>query len=233
LIFCNPSNPTGGVHDAERLQELADVLKDFPQVAVLADEIYERLVYTGKDCASFASYLYDRTLTVNGFSKAYAMTGFRLGYLAAPAKYAKAVTTLQSQLTSCAGSVSQAAGLAALQDVPEEELQEKFAEMKEKRDYVLGRLAAMQDVNVAVPPQGAFYVLPDISRYTDGGDVTSMDDVAFCVDLLQKHKLAIVPGSAFGAPDTVRISYATSFDELAIAMDKLEKYLEELLAAAA
>ena len=224
LIFCNPSNPTGGVHDATRLAELAAVLQDFPQVLVLADEIYERLVYTGEDCPSMATYLYDRTLLINGFSKAYAMTGFRLGYLAAPAPYAKACTTLQSQLTSCAGSISQAAGLAALEEVDEAELQEKFAEMKDKRDYVLERLAAMPHVHVAVPPQGAFYVLPDISHYiTD-----ELDDVEFCKTLLSKQKLAIVPGSAFGAPGTVRISYATSREELAIAMDKLQTYLLSL-----
>jgi aspartate/methionine/tyrosine aminotransferase len=225
LIFCNPSNPTGGVHDAARLQELADVLQDFPQVLVLSDEIYERLCYTGHDCPSMATYLYDRTLVINGFSKAYAMTGFRLGYLAAPAPYAKACTTLQSQFTSCAGSISQAAGLAALEQVDEAELQEKFSEMKTKRDYVLDRLAQMPHVLVAVPPQGAFYVLPDLSHYmTD-----EFDDVEFCKTLLQTHKLAIVPGSAFGAPGTVRISYATSLSELAIAMDKLQTYLEEQL----
>lgn len=224
LIFCNPSNPTGGVHDATRLQELAAVLQDFPDVRVLSDEIYERLCYTGYDCPSMATYLYDRTLVINGFSKAYAMTGFRLGYLAAPAPYAKACTTLQSQFTSCAGSISQAAGLAALEQVDEAELQVKFQEMRTKRDYVLDRLAHLPHVRVAVPPQGAFYVLPDLSHYmTD-----TFDDVEFCKTLLQTHKLAIVPGSAFGAPGTVRISYATSLSELAIAMDKLQTFLEEL-----
>jgi bifunctional aspartate aminotransferase and glutamate/aspartate-prephenate aminotransferase len=229
LIFCNPSNPTGGVHDATRLQELAAVLQDFPHVLVLSDEIYERLCYTGYDCPSMASYLYDRTLVINGFSKAYAMTGFRLGYLAAPAPYAKACTTLQSQFTSCAGSISQAAGLAALELVDEAELQEKFLEMRTKRDYVLDRLAQLPHVLVAVPPQGAFYVLPDLSHYMTEDD--AFDDVEFCKTLLQRHQLAIVPGSAFGAPGTVRISYATSLTELAIAMDKLQMFLEELAAA--
>ena len=223
LIFCNPSNPTGGVHDAVRLQELASVLEDFPQVLVLSDEIYERLCYTGSDCPSIAKYLFDRTLVINGFSKAYAMTGFRLGYLAAPSPYAKACTTLQSQFTSCAGSISQAAGLAALEQVTDAELHIKFDEMKLKRDYVLRRLAEIPRVFVAVPPQGAFYVLPDVSSYMK----ESFDDVEFCKTLLQKHKLAIVPGSAFGAPGTVRISYATSMDELEIAMDKLQTFTSE------
>jgi aspartate/methionine/tyrosine aminotransferase len=225
LIFCNPSNPTGGVHDAKRLEELASVLNDFPQVLVLSDEIYERLCYTGYDCPSMASHLFDRTLVINGFSKAYAMTGFRLGYLAAPSAYAKACTTLQSQFTSCAGSISQAAGLAALENVDETELQEKFHEMKAKRDYVLQRLNSIPHAGVSVPPQGAFYVLPDVSHYTSDD---SFDDVEFCKTLLQDHQLALVPGSAFGAPGTVRISYATSLEELKVAMDKFQTFLERL-----
>jgi aspartate/methionine/tyrosine aminotransferase len=222
LILCNPSNPTGGVHNEERLVELAKVLEKYPQVAVLADEIYERLAYNGEPPA-FASMpnMFGRTLTVNGFSKAYAMTGMRLGYLAAPAKLAKAVTTIQSQLTSCAGSVSQAAGIAALTQVSDEELFANVEVMKEKRDYVLGELESMNGVSVAVPPQGAFYVLPDVSGYFGG------DDTELCLELLKQKKLALVPGSSFGAPGTVRISYATSMEELQVAMNKLAEFLQE------
>jgi aspartate/methionine/tyrosine aminotransferase len=219
LILCNPSNPTGGVHDETRLQELAAVLQNYPKVAVLADEIYDRLVYDG-DCPSFAKFLWDRTLTVNGFSKAYAMTGMRLGYLAAPAHMAKAVTTIQSQLTSCAGSISQAAGVAALQKVSDEELRHNVQVMREKRDYVLGELESMPGVTVAVPPQGAFYVLPELEGYGD--------DTELCLQLLKRKKLALVPGSSFGAPGTVRISYATSMEELKVAMSKLREFLQEL-----
>eukprot|EP00566_Odontella_aurita_P013174 CAMPEP_0113586108 /NCGR_PEP_ID=MMETSP0015_2-20120614/34114_1 /TAXON_ID=2838 /ORGANISM="Odontella" /LENGTH=469 /DNA_ID=CAMNT_0000491509 /DNA_START=92 /DNA_END=1501 /DNA_ORIENTATION=- /assembly_acc=CAM_ASM_000160 len=226
LILCNPSNPTGGVHSAKRLRELAEVLADYPKVAVLADEIYERLVYTddeeGKH-VSFASMpgMFHRTMTVNGFSKAYAMTGMRLGYLAAPTKLAKACTTIQSQLTSCAGSISQAAGVAALEDVTEEELANNNAIMKSKRDYVVERLKDMPGAELSVVPTGAFYVLPDVSEYYDG------DDAALCLDLLKTKRLALVPGSSFGAPGTVRISYATSTEELEEAMNKLEEFLEE------
>lgn len=222
LILCNPSNPTGGVHNEERLVELTKVLDKYPQVAVLADEIYERLAYNGEPPA-FASMpnMFGRTLTVNGFSKAYAMTGMRLGYLAAPAKLAKAVTTIQSQLTSCAGSVSQAAGIAALTQVSDEELFANVEVMKEKRDYVLGELESMNGVSVAVPPQGAFYVLPDVSGYFGG------DDTELCLELLKQKKLALVPGSSFGAPGTVRISYATSMEELQVAMNKLAEFLQE------
>lgn len=222
LILCNPSNPTGGVYRQDKLEALAAVLKDFPNVAVLADEIYERLVYEG-DCPSFASMdgMFSRTMTVNGFSKAYAMTGMRLGYVAAPLKLAKAITTIQSQLTSCAGSISQAAGVAALTEVTDQELEENVRIMKEKRDYVLGELEKIPGVSVAMPPNGAFYVLPNVSGYYGG------DDTELCLQLLKSKKLALVPGSSFGAPGTVRISYATSVEELSIAMKKLTEFLAE------
>jgi aspartate/methionine/tyrosine aminotransferase len=220
VILCNPSNPTGGVFDQAQLSELVKVLQDYPSVAVLSDEIYERLVYEG-DCPSFAAQpgMFDRTITINGFSKSHAMTGLRIGYLAAPARIAKAASKIQSQLTSCAGSLSQAAGVAALTRVDDSELDKNVLVMKEKRDYVLKRLADMPNVRVAVPPNGAFYVLPDLSAYGD--------DAELCMDLLKTQRLALVPGTSFGAPGTVRISYATSMEELVTAMDKLESYLKE------
>ena len=136
-------------------------------------------------------------------------------------KLARAVTTIQSQLTSCAGSISQAAGVAALTEVSDEELEENVKLMKEKRDYVLGELEKMPGVCVAIPPNGAFYVLPDVSRYFGG------DDTELCLELLKSKRLALVPGSSFGAPGTVRISYATSMDELVIAMGKLAEFLDQ------
>jgi aspartate/glutamate/aspartate-prephenate aminotransferase len=220
IILCNPSNPTGGVYQLEQLQSISDVLKDFPKVLVLADEIYERLVYEG-DCPSFAAIdgMFSRTMTINGFSKAYAMTGMRLGYVAAPQPLAKAITTIQSQLTSCAGSISQAAGVAALTQVSDEELDNNVEIMREKRDYVLNELSKMPGVTVAIPPNGAFYVLPDVSGYFEG------DDTKLCLELLKAKRLAIVPGSSFGAPGTVRLSYATSMEELGVAMNKLREFL--------
>jgi len=225
LMLCNPSNPTGGVHSTELLTKIAKVLEKYPNVVILADEIYERLVYTedGK-CTSFASLpgMWERTITLNGLSKSHAMTGFRLGYLAAPARFAKAVSVLQGQITSCASSVSQAAGVAALKEVDESWLENNVVIMKEKRDYVLSELGKMEGVSVAVPPNGAFYVLPDVSKYYNG------DDTQLCLDLLKRKKLALVPGESFGAPGTVRISYATSMEELEVAMTKLREFLESL-----
>ena len=223
LMLCNPSNPTGGVHSTQLLQQIAQVLESYPNVVILADEIYERLVYTDDgQCTAFASLpgMRERTITVNGFSKSHAMTGFRLGYLAAPERYAKATSVLQGQITSCASSVSQAAGVAALKEVDESWLTNNAIIMKEKRDYVLAELAKMEGVSVSVPPNGAFYVLPDVSEYYDG------DDTQLCLDLLKEKKLALVPGESFGAPGTVRISYATSMDELEVAMTKLREFLE-------
>mmetsp|Transcript_5572 Transcript_5572/g.8319 ORF Transcript_5572/g.8319 Transcript_5572/m.8319 type:complete len:388 (+) Transcript_5572:374-1537(+) len=230
MIFCNPSNPTGGVHSKAQLEDIAAVLEDYPDIAVLADEIYERLVYEDDDgddgdghvsFASISPNMFSRTMTVNGFSKAYAMTGMRLGYMAAPKPLAKAVTTIQGQLTSCASSISQAAGVAALNDVDESEMEANVKIMREKRDYVIGELRTMEGVRLAVPPTGAFYVLPDVSSYYDG------DDTQLCLDLLEKKRLALVPGTSFGAPGTVRISYATSLEELAVAMSKLREFLDE------
>lgn len=143
------------------------------------------------------------------------------GYIAAPEKLAKAVTVIQSQLTSCAGSVSQAAGVAALNEVSDEELEENVKVMRRKRDYVLGELEKMPGVSVAVPPNGAFYVLPELASYFGG------DDTELCLELLRTKKLALVPGSSFGAPGTVRISYATSMTELERAMKKLAEFLNE------
>jgi len=224
LVLCNPSNPTGGVHDAKRLQEIATVLEDFPKVVVLADEIYERLVYDELHphvCFASLPNMMERTITVNGMSKAYAMTGYRLGYLCAPKSIAKACITIQSQITSCASSISQAAGVAALTLVSEEEMQQNVQIMKQKRDYVISQLNQMEGVKLNVVPNGAFYLLPDVSAFYNG------DDTQLCIDLLKKQKLALVPGSSFGAPGTVRLSYATSHEELELAMSKLKQFLAD------
>ena len=236
LILCNPSNPTGAVYNQTQLEALAAVLADFSHVTILADEIYERLSYQGPvpAVASVAS-LYDRTLTVNGFSKAYAMTGLRLGYLAAPAPLATAVATLQSQISSCAGSLSQAAGVAALTAVADDELDANVAVMQAKRDYVWQALSDMPGVQLpAAPPAGAFYILADVAAYCQSSSSSSSssnngfaDDVALCQALLETQRLAVVPGTAFGAPGTLRLSYATSRDALETAMAKLGRFLAE------
>jgi aspartate/methionine/tyrosine aminotransferase len=257
LILCNPSNPTGGVYGPQELQALCKVLMDFPHVRVLSDEIYERLVYSDHEsdensgdkdnddddddqsdhiinslCPAMAAQpgMWERTITINGFSKAYAMTGFRLGYVAAPPIVAKAISVLQSQFTSCASSISQAAGVAALTKVSSQEMQLNRKTMYMKRNFVLEQLSQIPNCIVSVPPTGAFYVLPDISFYcsNDGAGKLYQDDITLCMDLLEQERLALVPGSSFGAPGTVRISYATSMEELTIAMQKLHRFLSNL-----
>jgi aspartate/methionine/tyrosine aminotransferase len=236
FILCNPSNPTGTVYSSEELQGLCTVLYQYPNVTVIADEIYERLTYTdGPVHTSMASlpHMRHRTITINGFSKSHAMTGLRIGYSCAPAHITTAMTTLQSQLTSCAGALSQLAAVAALQKTPETWMDQVVRTMQEKRDYVLSQLSALPGVTVSLeyPPTGAFYVLPDIRPYcrraNDDLSEEEYDDVSFCVQLLEQEQLALVPGSSFGIPGTVRISYATSMEELEEAMRKLSHFLAQ------
>lgn len=210
------------------------MLYQYPNVTAIADEIYERLTYTdGPVHTSMASFpnMWHRTITINGFSKSHAMTGLRLGYSCAPAHITTAMTTLQSQLTSCAGALSQLAAVAALQKTPDAWMDQVVRTMQTKRDYVLAQLSDMPDVTLSLdyPPTGAFYVLPDIRPYCRRTDAKEeeYDDVSFCVQLLEQEQLALVPGSSFGIPGTVRISYATSMEELQEAMSKLSHFLSK------
>jgi aspartate/glutamate/aspartate-prephenate aminotransferase len=235
LIFCNPSNPTGAVHSPEQCEALAGVLREpkASKVWLLSDEIYERILYDEAHISmSSLQGMAERTIIVNGFSKSHAMTGFRVGYIAGPAPLISAVTTLQGQITSCASSIGQAAALAALQ-VPDSWLEESVKGLRQKRDFVLRRLAAMEPRLrlPSKPPQGAFYVLPDFSwcmgrQAPDGTKIGSPTDL--CLYMLREHKLALVTGEAFGAPQGVRISYASSMEELTAAMDGLEACLLSL-----
>ena len=249
LILCNPCNPTGTVYSEQELLELCQVLQQYPNITVIADEIYERLVYTdGPPHVSIASLpnMFHRTITINGFSKSHAMTGLRIGYSCAPAYITTAMTTLQSQLTSCANAISQYAAIAALEETPDAWMSDVIETMQQKRDYVMERLRNLPFVSISneYPPTGAFYVLPDVRRYCrpiqkdpnavkdvlDGDTDTSIlyDDVSFCLQLLEGEQLAIVPGTSFGLPGTVRLSYATSMEELEVALNKFENFLTQL-----
>nr|AIT70214.1 aspartate aminotransferase [Desmarestia viridis] len=234
LIFCNPSNPTGAVHSKELCEELAAVLSEKggkgEGVWVMADEIYERIVYDTPHVA-FAGMpgMWERTMTVNGFSKSHAMTGYRIGYLAAPPVIVKAVTTLQGQLTSCASAISQAAGMAAL-EVSDEEMQASFDIMRAKRDFVMKRVAGIPGLTTA-EPQGAFYVLPDVSSHfgktaPDGTVIGGATDL--CLYLLRAHSVALVTGEGFGYPKGIRISYAASMEDLAEALGEFDQCIRSL-----
>ena len=228
LILVNPSNPTGAVHPPELLEGLAAVLRKWPKVVVISDEIYEHIVYDSSHVA-FAALdgMYERTVTVNGMSKGQAMTGFRLGYLAASRQIATACAKVQSQNTSCPCSVSQHAGITALNGVPPSFRDDAVKAFRGKRDYVLGRLRAMAGVTCPTP-EGAFYAFPDVSAFfgraaPDGAVLATAE--AVCMYLLRDHQLALVPGEAFGDPNCLRISYATDMGTLQDAMDRMERGL--------
>lgn len=236
IIMCNPSNPTGALLEKEHLEALATVLRrpEYSHIYILADEIYERLTYDGKSHVSFAALegMAHRTLTVNGFSKAYAMTGFRLGYVVGPSGIIDACKKLQSQLNSSPCSISQRAGVVAL-TVPDDVLQPLYDGLDKKRQYVLKRLNAIPKV-VCPSVSGAFYAFPDVSAYfgsnvkTKAG-VPILNTTDLCKYLLEEHLLALPPGDAFGGPYGIRLSYATSMEELEKALNRLEQGLESLV----
>ncbi|WP_054684404.1 pyridoxal phosphate-dependent aminotransferase [Rhodothermus marinus] len=230
LILCSPSNPTGTVYTPEELEALADVLRRHEHVYVLSDEIYEYILFDAKH-VSFASLpgMKERTITVNGFSKGFAMTGWRLGYLAAERPIVKAAAKVQSQFTSAPCSISQKAGLAALQ-MDKGPIREMVAAFRQRRDFVLERLQAIDGITCP-KPEGAFYLFPQVSafygrRTPDGRTIT--DSESLCLYLLEQCHVALVPGQAFGDPNGVRISYAASMENLAEAMRRIEAGLAAL-----
>ena len=230
LMLCSPSNPTGTVYTPDELEALAEVLRRHEHVWGLSDEIYEHVRYDAEH-VSFASLpdMKERTVTVNGFSKAYAMTGWRLGYLAAPRPIRQAAAKVQGQLTSAPSSISQKAGIAAL-EMDQGPVREMVQAFRERRDFLLERLQALDGLRCP-EPQGAFYLFPDVSAYfgrrTPGGEpVETSEDVGFY--LLDACDVALVPGEAFGAPEGLRLSYASSMDDLRTAVERLEEGLSAL-----
>lgn len=234
LILNSPSNPTGAVYSPDEQEALAAVLRRHPQVLVVSDEIYEYVVFDA-DFVSFGALdgMAERTVTVNGFSKAYAMTGWRLGYLAGPDWLVGAASTIQSQLTSGPSAVTQYASLAAF-TMGEGPVKAMVAAFRQRRDAVLARLWAIEGMSCPTP-EGAFYLFPDVSafygRTTPGGDRIG-GSVDLCRYLLEEHEVALVPGEAFGSDDGVRISYATDLDTLMRACDRIEAGLAALPAPA-
>jgi aspartate aminotransferase len=230
LMLCSPSNPTGTCYTADELKALADVLTKYPDITILSDEIYEYIVFEGDHVGilNVAPDLKERTIFVNGFSKGFAMTGWRLGYLAAPQEFVDAVAKIQSQLTSAPSSISQKAGEAAYRGSLETvyEMRESF---KVRRDFIFEALSGVDGLK-CFKPSGAFYVFPDISHYlgkaSNGNTIETSTDL--CLYLIQEHGLATVPGDAFGEPNGVRLSYAASMKELKEAMKRLKTGLSQL-----
>lgn len=228
LILNSPSNPTGMVYTEEELRAIADVAVKH-EIYVIADEIYEHLIYEGKNTsiASLGDKIKDLTIIVNGVSKTYAMTGWRIGFTASHADIAKVMGNLQSHATSNPNSIAQAATVAALGG-DGEEIAKMKAEFKKRRDYMVDRINAIEGVSCR-KPQGAFYVLMNISKLkgqTIGG-VTIQTSDDFANALLEKAKVALVPCSGFGADDFVRWSYATSMENIQEGLDRLENFLQQ------
>jgi aspartate aminotransferase len=221
LIMNSPGNPTGSVYTREELEAIVNVAAE-EDIYVLSDEIYEKLVYDDAKHVSIASLsqeAYDLTITVNGFSKSYAMTGWRLGYLAAPDAVVRAVDSIQSHTSSNPSSFSQYGALAALKGD-----QQPLADMREefdmRRNYMFDRLSKISNVT-AVKPQGAFYILVNISQL----GLTSQN---FADRLLSKANVAVVPGAAFGDDRTIRFSYATSLDVIKKGLDRFQDFCRTL-----
>ncbi len=231
FLFSSPCNPTGSVYSKEELQGIAEVIAKHQNIYVISDEIYEYINYIGKheSIAQFDS-IRDRVIIVNGVSKGYAMTGWRIGYIAAPPQIAEACDTLQGQITSGASSISQLASLKAMQTIPctSNELKAMVTAFKERRDLVIKLLEDIPGIK-SNNPDGAFYVFPDISYYLckSNGQEEIRNDRDFCFYLLNKVLIAIVPGAAFGNPNCVRISYATSNDNLVDALGRMKQALAE------
>ena len=218
VILNSPGNPTGVVYTENELAALAEVALD-DDIYILSDEIYEKLIYDGAKHTSIASFskdVYELTLTINGFSKPYAMTGWRLGYVAAPKNVAKAIDSLQSHSTSNPTSFAQKGALAAYKG-PQDCVDEMVAEYAKRRLRVIELLDGMYKIKY-VKPNGAFYFLLDISA-------TGMDSVSFAEKLLEEQKVAVVPGVAFGDDNTVRISYATSMEQIEEGLARIKKFV--------
>ncbi len=227
FIFNSPSNPTGGAYSREELKALTDVLVKHPQVLIMTDDMYEHLVYDGFEYTTPAQVepkLYDRTLTCNGVSKSYAMTGWRIGYAAGPKELIKAMAKIQSQSTSNPSSISQAAAVAALNG-DQSFLAERNTVFKERRDMVVDMLNAAEGIE-CLKPEGAFYVYPScaglIGKATPDGKVIETDE-DFVTYLLESEGVACVQGTAFGLAPYFRISYATSTENLEEACTRIQR----------
>lgn len=231
FILCTPSNPTGSCYSKEELVALGEVLKKYPEIIVFSDEIYEYITFDSKHVGILEAVpeLKDQTVVINGHSKGFAMTGWRIGYMAGPEAIAKAVGKIQGQETSAPSSISQKAAEAAYKGDLSEVYKMRDA-FKERRDYIVAALNEIEGVECPTP-QGAFYVFPNIKAYlgkkgANGAIIESSTDL--CMYILEQHGVACVPGDAFGEPDGMRLSYATSMEQLQEAIRRLKTALTEL-----
>ena len=229
MIYSSPCNPSGSVYSKEELRSLADVLVNYPSITVLSDEIYEHINFTGSyfSIGAFPD-MYNQVVTINGVSKSFAMTGWRLGYIGAPLHIAQACTKIQGQFTSGTSGISQRAAIAAVSAEPSvvHEMRDAFLN---GRDFILEELNKISGININ-QPQGAFYVFPDVSAFFNKsyGDFTVTNSDQLAMYILETAKVAVVTGNAFGSPNCLRISYASSLENLKEAMYRIATALNNL-----
>lgn len=226
LLFINsPSNPSGIAYTFAELQALGDVLKQHPHVVIATDDMYEHIIWSQPfvNILDACPALYDRTIVLNGVSKAYAMTGWRIGYAGGPASLISAMKTVQSQSTSNPCSIAQRAAVAALNG-GEESVQTMVKAFHERHDYVVHRLNDIPGIDV-IPADGTFYIFPSVQKIIERRGFAN--DIEFADKLLQDVGVALVPGSAFGSEGCIRLSFATSMDTLRDALDRLQRFCEK------
>ena len=227
MIYSSPCNPSGSVYSREELRALADVLIDYPEIIVISDEIYEHINFTGQH-TSMAVFedMYNRTVVVNGVSKAYSMTGWRIGYIGAPDWIARACNKMQGQITSGANCIAQRAAITALEESPER-IKYMVDEFKIRRDLIIDLVNQVNGFKVKQPPEGAFYIFPEVSelfgKTFKGQTVNNANDLSLLI--LEKAYVATVPGDAFGYPNCIRISYSASREQIEEAIRRIKDLL--------
>ena len=225
LILNSPSNPTGLTYTKAQYESMGKILSDYPNVLIATDDMYEHIYWGNEPFTSFAEVcpnLFDRTITINGVSKAYAMTGWRIGYCGAPKSIAKAMKKVQGQSTSNPSSISQVAAIAALNG-PHDAVNMMVSEYKKRHDYLCDALNKINGFNTS-PGTGAFYLFPDVSSVIESKGFA--DDIEFSSFLIDQANVAVIPGSAFGAEGCIRISYATSMELLKESIARIKSSIE-------
>ncbi len=229
LILNSPNNPTGSVYSREELEAIADVCLRH-EIVIISDEIYEKLIYDGLKHVSIATIspeVREQTILINGLSKAYAMTGWRLGYAAGPTEVIRRANRIQSHTTSCVNSMTQKAAVKALLN-GDDSVEKMRDEFQKRRDYLVSELNDIPNVKCCVP-QGAFYAMPNVSYYLQNNAKGIRNTVEFCEYILREKHVAIVPGSAFGAHKLVRFSYANSMENIKEGLKRFRQALDDML----
>lgn len=230
IVLNTPNNPTGTIYNKEELEVIADFAKKY-NIIIISDEMYEKLIYDNENHISIASLskdAYERTIVINGLSKSYAMTGWRIGYCAASEKIAKLMMSIQSHVTSNVCSITQYAALEALNG-PQDEITKMINEFEKRRNYMINRIESIDNLSI-VKPKGAFYIMINIENYL-GKEINGKilnDSMEFCASLLENEKLAVIPGKAFGLNNYIRVSYATSMEAIKEGLNRIESFIKKL-----